>query len=125
MALPDTSKDSVLASRQWYERIFEMYVADCFKGRTAARVSELADLMGTTRPAVSRLVLQLFGRSLREILRERQLEYAVYLLTTTPLSVVEVGHAAAFGDATTFFRVFRKHFGMTPHEYRANGTKRQ
>jgi len=124
MALPDTSETSVLASRQWYERIFEMYVADCCKGRTVARVSELADLMGTTRPAVSRLVLQLFGRPLRDILRERQLAYAAHLLTTTPLPVVEVGKAAAFGHATTFFRVFRKHFGMTPEEYRVNGTNR-
>jgi len=53
-------------------------------------------------------------------MRDLQFAYAILLLTTTPLPVTEVGRAAAFGNATSFFRAFRKRFGVTPAEYRRN-----
>jgi len=123
MVLPDTSRESVIPIRPFYERLIEMYVIRCFRARTPARVSELADLLGNNRTAVSRLIRQLFGKPLGQILREKQFAYATFLLTTTPLEILKVARVTAFGDPSTFFRAFQREYGVTPAAYRANATK--
>lgn len=42
--------------RRRYELIIEKYLKDCYRQRTAARVSELADLLQTSRPYLSRVI---------------------------------------------------------------------
>ena len=120
MVLAAIAGQNVVATRRGYERIIRIYAEQCFRARRRASVSELAARLGENRPAVSRRVIQLFGKPLGELLRDLQFAYAIQLLTTTPLPVAEVGRAAAFGDATSFFRAFRKRYGMTPAEYRMN-----
>jgi AraC-like DNA-binding protein len=104
--------------RRRYELVIEKYLKDCYRKRTAARVSELAQLLEAPRPYLSRVIPQLFGKPLRALLRERQLEEAKRLLRVTTLAVEDVAAASAFGDRTTFFRFFRTAVGMTPGEYR-------
>jgi AraC-like DNA-binding protein len=114
-----------IRERQRYEQIIEHYLADCYRLRTAARVSELADLLRAARPYLSRVILRLFGKPLGRVLRDRQLEEACRLLRLTPLTLDEIALAAAFGTRTTFYRLFRRHFGMTPIEYRESGYRLQ
>lgn len=118
MSDPENSLNPSRADRRRYELIIEQYLRDCYRQRTAARVSELADLLGASRPYLSRVIPQLFGKSLRAVLRERQLAEAMRLLRATSLRVDDVAAASAFGDPTTFFRQFRAAIGMTPAEYR-------
>jgi AraC-like DNA-binding protein len=110
------------SDRRRYEQIIERYLADCYAGRTAARVSELAGLLTASRSYLSRIIPQLFGRPLRRLLRERQLEEARRLLRVTHLNVEETAAASAFGTAKTLYRLFRAAFGMTPGEYRRQVT---
>lgn len=118
-----TRKHSRHGLRQRLERGAELYLRDCYVKKTAARADEFAEYLQLTRPYVSRIVLEVFGVSLRDFLRERQLAYAKHLLETTPLSTVDVAHAAAFGTRPTFYRCFVATFGMTPGQYRQQVTK--
>ena len=104
--------------RRRYELIIEKYLKDCYGRRTAARVSELADLLQASRPYLSRVIHALFGMPVRALLRQRQLEEAMRLLRVTRLPLDQVGAASAFGDRATFFRVFRAATGTTPNAYR-------
>ena len=106
------------ADRRRYSQIIERYLSDCYAQRTAARVSELAQLLQTATPYLSRVIPQLFGKTLHTLLREKQLEEAKRLLRTTPLVANEVAKASAFGTPTTFYRAFRRACGMTPAQYR-------
>jgi AraC-like DNA-binding protein len=110
------------ADRKRYEQIIEKYLSDCYAQRTVARVSELAQLLDANRPYLSRIIPQLFGKSLREILRERQFDEAKRLLRVTPLGLDDIASASAFGHRSTFFRLFRAAFGITPAEYREKAT---
>ena len=65
------------------------------------------------------------GRTLLSELRSRQLDEAARILRTTNLTIAEVAARSAFGDRTTFFRVFRAAFEMTPGEYRKRAQERQ
>jgi AraC-like DNA-binding protein len=107
------------ADRRRYELVIENYLKDCYRRRTAARVTELADLLDAARPYFSRVILQLFGKTPRTVMRERQLAEAKRLLTVTSLGLDEIAAASAFGDPTTFFRFFKQTEGMTPGEYRS------
>jgi len=70
------------ADRRRYSQIIERYLSDCYARRTAARVPELAQLLETPAPYLSRVIPQLFGKTLRALLREKQLEEAKRLLRT-------------------------------------------
>src|SRR5260370_1312679 len=104
--------------RQRLERAAAHYLRDCYRRVTAARVSELADLLGLAAPYLSRIAPEIVGMSLRDFLRARQLEYAVRLLRTTPLPVGEIALRCGFGTVSTFYRWFRAPYGTPPAAFR-------
>lgn len=110
------------AERRRYRQIIDKYLRDCYAKRTVARVSELADLLQAPRTYLSRVIPELFDKPLRLMLRDRQLVEAQRLLRITPLTLEEIAQASAFGHRSTFFRVFRAAFGITPGEYRRQVT---
>lgn len=118
-----TGRHSRHGLRQRLERAAELYLLSCYERRTAARADEFAEHLRRSRPYLSRIVPEALGVSLRVFLRERQLTYARHLLATTNRSTVVIGQAAGFGTHPTFYRCFKKAFGMTPGEYRRQVTK--
>lgn len=109
--------------RRRYEQIIDKYLADSYAQRTVARVSELAQLLDSARPYLSRIIPQLFGESLRAILRRKQIEEAKRLLTVTKLGLDQIAAASAFGHRSTLFRLFRSMVGITAGQYRRKVTK--
>jgi AraC-like DNA-binding protein len=104
--------------RHRLQRSIELYLRDCFAKRSVARVSELAERLGANRTYVSRIVPAILGMSLGEALREKQLEHAKELLAHSSLKVSEIAAASAFGTERSFFRSFRRAFGVTPSAFR-------
>jgi AraC-like DNA-binding protein len=122
---PEANASSpTLAERNRYDRAIDLYLRRCFSSGSVVRASELSDLLEANRAHVSRTIRSLYGRPLREVLRERQFAYATELLVSTRTPPSEVGRVAGFGHHSTFFRVFRLKFGMTPVEYREKRTNR-
>jgi transcriptional regulator GlxA family with amidase domain len=100
------------------ERSTLLYLDDCYRRRTVARVSELAEFIGITPQHLSRTVRRVCGRHAREFLHSLQLKHASRLLSATRLSVKEIATLSAFGDESTFHRRFVPAFGTTPSMYR-------
>ena len=67
---------------------------------------------------LSRLFRREFGVGFSRYLVSLRLESAVALLNSTNLPVSEVALRCGFNDSCYFIRVFRRHFGATPREYR-------
>src|SRR5260221_13288800 len=99
--------------RHRFERIVEVYLNDCYRARSVARVSELADLLERNRPTLSRQCVEIFGKPLVKVLRDRQFAYAAKLLRSGPLTVDEVAVAAGFGNRSSFYRQLRQRFGRS------------
>src|SRR3954452_12815299 len=89
------------------ERAVEHYLRYCYRRQTAARASELAATLGLATPYLSRIAPEILGMPLRDFLRRKQIEYAVQLLKTTPLSSKEIALRCGFGTVSTFLRWFR------------------
>lgn len=106
------------ADRQRLERAIAHYLQRCYRHCTAARVSELAQLLGVDRAYLSRRAAKIFGMPLRDYLRKRQLEEAVRLLRTTPLTTAVIARHSGFGTLGTLHNWFQTAYGMSPGAYR-------
>lgn len=108
-----------LEAERWrLERVLARYLRDCYVRKTTVRASELAQLLELSPPYVSEVYRKAFGgKGLARLLKERQVEYAAFLLETTPLTTDEIAAAAGFGTPSTFFRVFAAIRGVTPRAF--------
>ncbi|RMD76075.1 MAG: AraC family transcriptional regulator [Lentisphaerae bacterium] len=79
---------------------------------------EIAKRLNLTQDYTARLFRRTYGCSPREYIRNERLRRAAELLLETEVNVDEVARAVGIGNVGLFCRMFKKHFGMTPSEYR-------
>lgn len=60
------------------------------------------------------------GRSFSEYLTDLRLRYAENLLKSSSDTVTEICFASGFNSFSGFFRAFKKHYGISPKEFRKN-----
>lgn len=106
-----------------YLRALDAYLGFCYERRSAARVTEFAASIAKSASYLARKFRQVFGRTVLDVMRERQIEHAENLLRTTSTPIQDLALDAAFGTKATFHRVYSSLRGMTPEDYRAQFTK--
>ena len=84
----------------------------------AGGVGGFVEACGRSHEHVARLCRKHFARSPREIVNEARMLRASNDLRTTSQSVTEIALACGFADCSTFFRLFKARFGVTPRHYR-------
>lgn len=58
------------------------------------------------------------GRTFTELLQEKRLNQAAYLLQNTAKTIQEVGLAVGYDNQSYFYRIFKERFGVTPKKFR-------
>lgn len=81
-------------------------------------VSDLAREVNLSPSDLTRLFHHQTGRSPGRFDKERRLERAHHLLTSTFLTVKQVMAAVGWNDPSHFCREFKRRFGATPREFR-------
>ena len=85
-------------------------------------VAELARISGLSRAHFSRVFLRAEGMPPAEFVLGRRLGRATKLLTeAAQVSVKDVSARCGFENANYFAKVFRRHFGASPTEFRTTG----
>ena len=79
---------------------------------------EICDHIGTSSASFSRLFKSCVGCSPMKYFLDQKFTWTAHLLKSTPLSVKEIGYQAGFEDPFYFSAQFKKHFGMSPLQYR-------
>ncbi|WP_176706299.1 helix-turn-helix domain-containing protein [Paenibacillus hemerocallicola] len=69
----------------------------------------------------SKLFKETTGKTFVEYLTEVRLQDACALLNETDKTVTDIAESSGFGTKLNLIRAFKKHFGMTPTDYRKNG----
>lgn len=82
-------------------------------------VEQCAALMGLGRTQFYKRVKALTGETPVWHLHCSRLEYAAKLLRETTATIEEIMLRSGFHSPTYFYNSFKKHFGMSPKEYRA------
>lgn len=58
------------------------------------------------------------GINYTDLVQNKRLNQAAYLLTTTNMNVLDIGLAVGYDNTSYFHHIFQKQFGMTPRKYR-------
>lgn len=81
-------------------------------------VREIAAVLACTPDHLSRQFHQTVGVKLMAWIAMERIALAKNLLRETQHNVAEVGWAAGFNEPSYFIRIFKRHVGMTPRNYR-------
>ena len=91
------------------------YIETKYKNGTLAEIS--AEINEPTY-FVSRLLKKHLGKNFKELLQERKLQQAVFLLKQSTLTVEKIIASVGYDNSSYFHRKFREKYGMSPGEYR-------
>ncbi|MCI1721838.1 MAG: AraC family transcriptional regulator [Lachnospiraceae bacterium] len=81
-------------------------------------LEEFAESVQEKPYAVSRMLKRTAGKNFKEILMDRKLQQASYLLKRTALPAEDIYHAVGYENSSFFYRKFREKYGISPREYR-------
>ena len=72
-------------------------------------------------PYLSRLIRQETGKNYTELLQEKRLSQAAWLLRNTEQKVDEISVSVGYENVSYFHRLFSARFGLSPKKYRVSG----
>ncbi len=93
------------------------YINEHYKSGT---LSELAGQLGYDVYWLSREIRRRTGRTYKELLQEKRMQQAVYLLTNSEIPVTDIIESVGYDNTSYFYRKFREKHGMSPKEYRGH-----
>ena len=111
--------DKVSIGKNQYEQEMTIkllrYIEDHYKD---GKLSELAEAMHCDLYWLSRMVKKLTGKTYTELVQTKRLNQAAFLLSTTKLTIADIGLAVGYDNLSYFHRIFQKKFGASPKSYR-------
>ena len=78
----------------------------------------VADLLHLSTKQTSRIILKTYGKPLSQLLSEKRLDVACYLLRYTDKSISEIVEYINFPSESYFYLQFKKTYGCTPYKYK-------
>lgn len=82
------------------------------------KVEDIADSIGVDRKYLRNLFFKYLGISTKDYLTEVRIEKAKELLSQSSVAVGEIASAVGYPDALAFSKMFKKHVGVAPSDYR-------
>lgn len=105
------------ADRQFLFRLIEVVNAGLPTGHYG--VEDVASEMNMSVQTFRRRLMTVTGESPKAFISAIQMELAAKLLTNSPdMPISQVANRCGYDEATSFNRIFRKAYGMTPTQYR-------
>ncbi|MBR7137939.1 MAG: helix-turn-helix transcriptional regulator [Lentisphaeria bacterium] len=93
-------------------------LVDWHLGNCAIGITEYASMLQCHRSTLTRVVRECTGNSPGLFLQNARMARARHLLSTTLMSVKEIGSRCGFNNSNYFVKVFRRHFGKTPSDFK-------
>ena len=84
-------------------------------------LDDIARRVASSRRQLQRAYSEIGGTTFREHLTRVRMERAAELLATSGLTVREVAFRVGYRQPAQFAKAFRRHFGVAPSDYRADG----
>ncbi|MCA1059745.1 response regulator [Rossellomorea aquimaris] len=81
-------------------------------------LQDIADRFYLSREYISRKFKQDYGATITDYITNIRMEKAKKLLENPYLKIYEVAYGVGYGNEKYFSKVFKKHAGVTPNEYR-------
>jgi len=105
--------------RELVARLDEYLLADGNLTGAGTGRDDLASTLGTNTTTLSKAVKAVTGNTLMDYIRRMQLDEARRRLNGRPeLTIEAIAADCGFNTRSTFYNLFRKHYGISPAEYR-------
>lgn len=91
------------------------YIEDNYRD---GELSELARENKCDLYWLSRMIKQTTGKNYTELVQEKRLSQAAFLLSTTSLSIMDISLDVGYSNFSYFYRIFKKKFGVSPKDFR-------
>ena len=86
-------------------------------------LQECADLMHYDFTWLSREIKRRTGKNYTDLVQEKRLSQAAFLLRTTAMRVDDIGDTVGYQNMSYFHRIFEKKYGTTPRRYRMEANR--
>lgn len=111
--------DKMSTGQKEFEREFAVEVLGYIESYyRKGSLQELSDRMGYEVSWMSREIKKQLGSTYKEILQNKRLNQAGYLLLNSRLSIASISEAVGYNNTSYFHRKFKERFGCSPKEYR-------
>ena len=81
-------------------------------------LTELAKILFYDFNALSKQIKKLTGKTYTELVQEKRMSHACFLLESTNLGISEISQLVGYENISYFHRIFRKFYNMSPKKYR-------
>jgi len=117
---PDAEKHTYSAQDRigTIDSFFEKHMSD------RAGEALLAQQLHLSKRQLARVLQKNYGMSFRQKRICTRMEHAAWLLRSTSQHISEISGCVGYSSETAFYQAFRKHFHLTPQQYRAQFCKR-
>jgi AraC-like DNA-binding protein/quercetin dioxygenase-like cupin family protein len=85
---------------------------------TSATLTEAAELINSDIYKLSRELKSMTGKTFTDILQEKRLSQAAYLLCSTSMKIDDIANSVGYYNLTFFYRTFSERYGLSPRKYR-------
>ena len=82
------------------------------------KIKDIADHIGLSEKYMSSLFKKETGMTIVAYIEQRQMEIASQMLIYTEHTYAEISDALSFCSQSYFSKIFKKHYGLTPMQYR-------
>lgn len=107
--LPDSRDENAVFSAL-------QYIETSYRSGT---LEEIAARLQMPPYTLSRLLTRHTGANFKQLLQQRKLQQAVYLLTNTRMSADAIIESVGYENSSYFYRKFKEKYGCSPAQYRA------
>lgn len=97
----------------------DQYIHRCI---AAATVESTARYLNISQRTLLNIFQTLLGIPTTEYIHNMKMDMAHHLLTTTSFAIQEIAERLGYADSFSFSKSFRRHFGVSPREYRKEKT---
>jgi AraC-like DNA-binding protein/mannose-6-phosphate isomerase-like protein (cupin superfamily) len=91
------------------------YINENFRTLSLAKLAQHFNL---EKSYCSRLIKIIAGKTYKEIVRDKQMRFAIHLLQNSDMRIYEISYSLGFESQENFIRTFKKTYGKSPTAYR-------
>lgn len=90
------------------------------KNYATITLSHMAEFFNYSERQIQRIIRTATGLSFSENVRKLRMAHAADMMANTDMTLADVAAAVGYQDASNFRKLFRRFYGVSPMEYRAN-----
>ena len=83
-----------------------------------ASLAEFAESQNASDSSISKRIRKASGKTFKELLQEKRLKQAEYLLLHTTLPITDIIYRVGYDNTSYFHRIFLREYGVSPLNYR-------